>query len=446
MSEPTVDELRAASDELLPQVNLRKMGLKTYVNRMSDILGVDLAPQKDLIKLLIIEHLNVLREEKKQQQADNESAKSRENESSNETVENEYESTDSAKKELSVAEKIEETTPTDKEESIEAETEEAAKTDNKETTADDKEEATKADNEESTEGDKEEATKSGTKAEPKKRETYLNKAKIRITPELANTLGVDTWTTHTQLTKDIWVYIHKHKLQLHMNKSLIGLDEDLRKLFGCLVIKQTQIGRCSMLHVIGKQGTKKEICDSEEPKSSQTGHADGKKVKKRKPPPRIFLDDDDNHYDASIRPEKKSRIENDAGDESDHSKMKSRNDNVAVDRSKSSKNKSRSDGDAVDGNNRPKKKVCKGGAKNQPLYRLSKDLSAVVGARIMTRQKAVSEIWNYIRSHKLKDLKVKNDIKCDDKLKRVMQGRPLVHTTDVIKCLKDHMLERLPKK
>ena len=57
--------------------------------------------------------------------------------------------------------------------------------------------------------------------------------------------------------------------------------------------------------------------------------------------------------------------------------------------------------------------------RTQPTYKLSKELSDVVGETELSRGQVMKKIWEYIKSHDLQDANNKRTINPDDKLAKV---------------------------
>jgi len=81
----------------------------------------------------------------------------------------------------------------------------------------------------------------------------------------------------------------------------------------------------------------------------------------------------------------------------------------------------------------------------QPPYRLSIELSEVVGTDILPRPQVVKGIWIYIKKHNLQDPTDKRNILCDDKLKAVMGGNDKVTMFTMNTFVTDHLVEKLDK-
>jgi upstream activation factor subunit UAF30 len=62
----------------------------------------------------------------------------------------------------------------------------------------------------------------------------------------------------------------------------------------------------------------------------------------------------------------------------------------------------------------------------QPPYRLSEAMVSVLGKEILPRPQVVSELWKYIKAHDLQNPSDKREILCDDKLKKIFEGKKKV--------------------
>jgi upstream activation factor subunit UAF30 len=88
------------------------------------------------------------------------------------------------------------------------------------------------------------------KSEPKakKREPNAKFMKpMKLTPELTEVVGKGPMP-RTEVTKKLWVYIKKHKLQDAENRRNINPDEKLAKVFG----KKTSINMFEMTKLVNK--------------------------------------------------------------------------------------------------------------------------------------------------------------------------------------------------
>ena len=70
---------------------------------------------------------------------------------------------------------------------------------------------------------------------------------MKLTPELTEVVGKGPMP-RTEVTKKLWVYIKKHKLQDAENRRNINPDEKLAKVFG----KKTSINMFEMTKLVNK--------------------------------------------------------------------------------------------------------------------------------------------------------------------------------------------------
>eukprot|EP00804_Cyclotella_cryptica_P020540 CCRYP_003390-RB/>CCRYP_003390-RB protein AED:0.03 eAED:0.03 QI:96/1/1/1/1/1/3/512/326 len=95
------------------------------------------------------------------------------------------------------------------------------------------------------------------------------------------------------------------------------------------------------------------------------------------------------------------------------------------------------------------KKKREKGPKKQPgtqaPYRLSDELTAVTGKRILPRPQVTQALWAYIRKNNLQNPEDKREIICDELLSRVMGGETTVTMFSMNKHITPHMLEKLDK-
>ena len=66
-------------------------------------------------------------------------------------------------------------------------------------------------------------------------------------------------------------------------------------------------------------------------------------------------------------------------------------------------------------------------------------LSEVVGSKAMPRTEVTKKLWEYIRSHGLKDPENKTFIKADDKLRPVFDGKDRVSMFEMTKLVSGHV-------
>lgn len=88
-------------------------------------------------------------------------------------------------------------------------------------------------------------------------------------------------------------------------------------------------------------------------------------------------------------------------------------------------------------------KKKKGG--NQPPFRLSEKLIAVVGVDILPRPQVVSKLWEYIRAHDLQNPDNRKEILCDDKLSAVLGGNKKVTMFSMNKYISPHLIEKVDR-
>ncbi len=69
----------------------------------------------------------------------------------------------------------------------------------------------------------------------------------------------------------------------------------------------------------------------------------------------------------------------------------------------------------------------------------SDKLSAVIGAKSVTRQKAIKYFWNYVKKNGLQDSKNRRNINLDDKLKQIFGNKKQIRMFDVPGGLGKHL-------
>ena len=90
----------------------------------------------------------------------------------------------------------------------------------------------------------------------------------------------------------------------------------------------------------------------------------------------------------------------------------------------------------------PKKKPA---AKRKPNAAFMKamtpsaDLAAVVGDKAMPRTEITKKIWDYIKQHNLQDPKNKRNIKADDRLRAIFDGKSEVTMFEMTKLVNGHI-------
>ena len=98
-----------------------------------------------------------------------------------------------------------------------------------------------------------------------------------------------------------------------------------------------------------------------------------------------------------------------------------------------------------DGDTKRKKKRKPKQPGLQPPYRLSKELSDLLGTDILPRPQVVKGIWAHIKKHDLQNPNDKREILCDKKLKKVMGGEDKVTMFSMNRYITDHFLEKLDR-
>lgn len=98
-----------------------------------------------------------------------------------------------------------------------------------------------------------------------------------------------------------------------------------------------------------------------------------------------------------------------------------------------------------DGDTKRKKKRKPKQPGLQPPYRLSKELSDLLGTDILPRPQVVKGIWAHIKKHDLQNPNDKREILCDKKLKKVMGGEDKVTMFSMNRYITDHLLEKLDR-
>lgn len=76
-------------------------------------------------------------------------------------------------------------------------------------------------------------------------------------------------------------------------------------------------------------------------------------------------------------------------------------------------------------------------------YQLSEPLSELTGLKVLTRQKVVKKIIEYIREHDLQDPDDRRKIRCDHLLKRIMGKQATVTFFSMQKYITPHLLEKV---
>ena len=82
----------------------------------------------------------------------------------------------------------------------------------------------------------------------------------------------------------------------------------------------------------------------------------------------------------------------------------------------------------------------------RPQKRLSKPvqpdaaLAAVVGKDPLPRTELTKKLWEYIRKHELQDPKEKRNIRADEKLLAVFDGKKVVSMFEMTKLVNGHLV------
>lgn len=82
---------------------------------------------------------------------------------------------------------------------------------------------------------------------------------------------------------------------------------------------------------------------------------------------------------------------------------------------------------------------------NQPSWRLSDDLVAVVEKNILTRPQVTKALWAYIKSNDLQNPEDKREIMCNDILQKIMGGNEKVTMFSMNKHITKHLIEKVDK-
>ena len=89
-----------------------------------------------------------------------------------------------------------------------------------------------------------------------------------------------------------------------------------------------------------------------------------------------------------------------------------------------------------------KKKVKKKRKLNPALMRelsASDKLAGIVGAKRITRQKAIKKFWDYVKKHQLQDSRNRRNINLDDKLKTLFGNKKQVSMFDAAKAISKNL-------
>ncbi|ONK58875.1 uncharacterized protein A4U43_C08F630 [Asparagus officinalis] len=71
---------------------------------------------------------------------------------------------------------------------------------------------------------------------------------------------------------------------------------------------------------------------------------------------------------------------------------------------------------------------------------VSPALKKFVGAAEVSRAEAVKKIWEHIKSNNLQNPANKREIRCDEKLKSIFEGKDTVGMMEIARLLKPHFL------
>ena len=72
-------------------------------------------------------------------------------------------------------------------------------------------------------------------------------------------------------------------------------------------------------------------------------------------------------------------------------------------------------------------------------YKLSAELTAVIGPGPLPRSQVVKKLWEYIKGKNLQNPKNKRNILADDKLKAVFGGKGEVTMFEMAKLINNHL-------
>lgn len=94
---------------------------------------------------------------------------------------------------------------------------------------------------------------------------------------------------------------------------------------------------------------------------------------------------------------------------------------------------------------KPKAKKAKAKTKRKPNAAFMRPLTIgaalqpVVGSKPIPRTEVISNLWKYIKKHKLQDTKNKRNINADENLKKVFGGKTQVSMFDMAKLIGKHL-------
>jgi upstream activation factor subunit UAF30 len=243
---------------------------------------------------------------------------------------------------------------------------------------------------ESEEEEEEEEDKVKTSASKQKGGGGL-KAVKKLSDELASFIGKGQSMARTEVVKSIWEYIKEHQLQNPENKREILLDAKMRDVFGVATFTMFTMNKYLSAHI--------------------------------EPFKPVDLTTNSSSSPASRTTPSKRQKKSDAAASSSNKKPR----------------RSSTSGGKNDDSNKKKKKTS-----NQPPYRLSQELTAVVGTVILPRPQVVKQLWIYIKSHDLQDPADKRRIICDDLLQQVFK-KPKISMFAMNAELSRHLYERVDR-
>jgi upstream activation factor subunit UAF30 len=87
----------------------------------------------------------------------------------------------------------------------------------------------------------------------------------------------------------------------------------------------------------------------------------------------------------------------------------------------------------------PKKAVAPKNALSKPVQP-DAALAAVVGKDPLPRTELIKRLWEYIRKHELQDPKEKRNIRADERLLAVFDGKKVVSMFEMTKLVNGHLI------
>lgn len=66
-------------------------------------------------------------------------------------------------------------------------------------------------------------------------------------------------------------------------------------------------------------------------------------------------------------------------------------------------------------------------------------LAEVVGSKAIPRTEVVKKLWGYIKKHKLQDTKNRRNVRADDALSKVFNGKKVVSMFEMTKLVSKHL-------